>query len=256
MTTRVAVVTGGLTGIGLASAKVLMDMGHKVAVCSRRGHEDSVAHDVRKVLGASCFIGAMDVSDSASVGQFVAQVQSALGAPPTILVNAAGNYREAFLTNHDEAAWLDQIDVNLNGSFRTIRAMFPLMVAANWGRIVNIASTAGTKGAAGYAGYCAAKAGVIGLSKAVAVEGAPHNINCISISPTWVETPMMDIAMARHAKATGTTLEAAKARLHKSNPQNRLVQPSEIGAVVGFFCSDASPALTNIDIQINAGADW
>lgn len=255
MAGRVAIVTGGLTGIGMASAKCLTEAGHKVAVCSRRGAEDDLAGQARALLGAGAVIAAADVADQLSVDRFVDQVGAELG-PPTILVNAAGIYHEAFLSDHNDAAWFEQIDINLNGSFRMIRAVFPGMVRQNWGRIVNIASTAGSKGAAGYSGYCASKAGVIGLSKAVAVEGAPHNINCVSISPTWVETPMMDNALKRHAKAGGNTASDAKAALERSNPQGRLVQPSEIGTLVAFFCSDASPALTNEDIQINAGADW
>lgn len=252
---RIAIVTGGLTGIGLAAAKALSEAGHRVAVGSRRGGDGDLGRQAQDALGPGALIGTLDVGDPASVARFVGRVEAELG-PPGILVNAAGIYRESFMTAQDDAAWFDQIDINLNGCYRTIAATYPAMIAANWGRIVNIASTAGTKGAAGYAGYCASKAGVIGLSKAIAVEGAPHNINCISISPTWVETPMMDNAVRRHATAAGTTPEAAKSALTGSNPQHRLVQPSEIAALVAFFCSDAAPALTNVDIQINAGADW
>jgi len=250
---KVALVTGGLTGIGLASAIALRDAGHRLAICARSGGSGPVAEAARAALGP-CLIGAVDVADSGSVDRFVAKVTRDLG-PPDILVNAAGNYREAFLTDADDRAWFDQIEVNLNGTYRMIRACFGAMQARGWGRIANIASTAGTTGAAGYSGYCAAKAGVIGLSKAVAVEGAPYGINCISISPTWVETPMMDAAVIRHAR-TGGTPQSAKAALKSSNPQGRLVQPDEIAAMVTFFASDASRGLTNVDIQINAGADW
>lgn len=254
-TGKVALVTGGLTGIGLASAQTLAAAGYRVAIGSRRGEMDSLAQNARDLLGDQVLIGTLDVASDASVAAFVTRVSQHWHAPD-ILVNAAGNYRESFLSDPDDSAWFDQIDVNLNGCYRTIRACFAPMQKAGWGRIVNIASTAGSKGAAGYSGYCAAKAGVIGLSKAVAVEGAPYGINCIAISPTWVETPMMDAAVQRHAKTKGTTPDAAKSALHASNPQNRLVQPGEIAALVGFFCSDQSPALTNVDIQVNAGADW
>lgn len=255
MTARVALVTGGLTGIGLASAKALAAAGHHVAICSRRGDVDELADAAHAALNGACLIGAVDVASQASIDDFVARVTRQFGAPQ-ILVNAAGNYREGFLSDPDDTAWFDQIDINLNGCYRTIRATFAGMQALGWGRIVNIASTAGSKGAAGYSGYCAAKAGVIGLSKAIAVEGAPNGINAISISPTWVETPMMDAALQRHAAASGDTVLAAKAALLRSNPQGRLVQPGEVGSVVAFFCSDHAQGLTNVDIQINAGADW
>ncbi len=252
---RVAVVTGGLTGIGLAAAKALADQGHHVAVGSRQADNVHAIEDARAVLGAQAHISRLDVASQPSVDAFTAMVRHHFG-PPTILVNAAGIYREAFFPDHSDRDWLDQIEINLNGPFRMIRALWGDMLEAGWGRIANVASTAGSVGAAGYAAYCASKAGVIGLTKSVGVEGAPHGINCISVSPTWVETPMMDNAIGRIAKDKGITPDAARERLTRSNPQGRLVQPEEIASLIGFFCTDASLGLTNVDIQINAGADW
>ncbi|MEM9330574.1 MAG: SDR family oxidoreductase [Pseudomonadota bacterium] len=256
MSGRVAIVTGGLTGIGLASAAALQKAGHRVAIGSRRGNEDDFAGiQARERLGDSVFIGKLDVTDDGSVADFCNKTKEHFGIP-TILVNSHGIYAEASLTDHPDDAWFEQIDINLNGVFRMVRALFPGMIAENHGRIANISSTAGHVGAAKYAAYCASKAGVIGLSKAIAVEGAPHNITCVSISPTWIETPMMERATIRHAEAKGTTKEVAYENLQKSNPQKRIVQPEEIGNLVAFCCSDASPALTNEDIQVNAGAFW
>jgi NAD(P)-dependent dehydrogenase (short-subunit alcohol dehydrogenase family) len=255
MTVRTAIITGGTTGIGLACAQALVARGHRVAIGARRAGDASVQKEVRRAIGADVMLAALDVADRASVDGFVALVARTLGAP-TILVNAAGIYQEAFLPDHAEAAWEDQIGINLSGPFRMTRAVFPGMMAAGWGRIANIASTAGTRGERGYAAYCASKAGLIGLSKATAVEGAPHGISCIAVSPTWVETPMMENAFDRIAAAEGITRDAARAVLAGSNPQGRIVQPSEVAAMVDFFCSEAAPGLTNVDIQINAGADW
>ncbi|NBR53585.1 MAG: SDR family NAD(P)-dependent oxidoreductase [Rhodobacteraceae bacterium] len=252
---RVAIVTGGLTGIGLAAAKALADQGHHVAIGSRQADNVHAIEKARALLGKDAHISRLDVALQASVDAFTTIVRHHFGAP-TILVNAAGIYREAFFPEHSDHDWLDQIEINLNGPFRMIRALWGDMVEAKWGRIANVASTAGSVGAAGYAAYCASKAGVIGLSKSVGVEGAPHGINCISVSPTWVETPMMDNAVGRIAKDKGITAEAARDRLTHSNPQGRLVQPSEIANLIGFFCTDASLGLTNVDIQVNAGADW
>jgi NAD(P)-dependent dehydrogenase (short-subunit alcohol dehydrogenase family) len=252
---RVALVTGGLSGIGLASAVALAQAGHRVAVCSRRG-DGPEAEAARAALGPGALIGAADIADRAGLARFVDRVRGELGAP-TILVNAAGIYRESYLDGDDaDAAWADQIAVNLDGAWNATRAVWPDMIAAGWGRIVLIASTAGSVGAAGYAGYCASKAGVIGLAKAAAIEGAPHGISAITISPTWVETPMMDAAIRRHAAAGNTTEAEARAAIAASNPQGRIVQPGEIGALVAFHCSDLAPGLTNEDIQINAGAHW
>ena len=197
------------------------------------------------------------MASRASVDGFVARGAWKTLGDPTILVNAAGIYHEAFLHDHSDAAWDDQIEINLTGSLpHDPRSHARHDQAARWGRIANIASTAGTKGARGYAAYCASKAGLIGLSKATAVEGAPHGISCIAVSPTWVETPMMENAFDRIAKAKGITRDAARAEISASNPQGRIVQPGEVAAMVDFFCSEAAPGLTNVDIQINAGADW
>lgn len=255
MKPKVAIVTGGLTGIGLSCAKALSDASHMVAVGSRRGTADKWVSSARSVLGDGPHIETLDVGDQNSVDAFVQSVETRLG-PPLILVNAAGNFREAKIEVMQDEHWFDQMDVNLNGPMRMIRAVFPAMRKAGWGRIVNIASTAGSKGADGYSAYCAAKAGVIGLSKAVSQEGAPHNITCVSISPTWVETPMMDNALERHSKKSGKSVDESRAALKESNPQGRLVQPEEIAAMTLFCCSEACPALTNVDIQVNAGADW
>lgn len=255
MTTRTAIVTGGTTGIGLACAKALVARGHRVAIGARRAGDPALQAEVRRALGPEVLVTALDVASQPSVDGFVAEVAQRLGQP-TILVNAAGIYKEAFLPDHSDAAWTDQIEINLSGPFRMTRAVFPGMIAAGWGRIANIASTAGTVGEKGYAGYCASKAGLIGLSKATAVEGAPHGISCIAVSPTWVETPMMDNAFDRVAAAEGISREEARTVLAGSNPQGRIVQPSEIAALVDFFCSETAPGLTNVDIQINAGAVW
>ena len=210
MTARIAIVTGGTTGIGLACAKALVARGHRVAIGARRAGDAAVKAEVRHLLGDSVMLAALDVAERVSVDGFVASVREALGAP-TILVNAAGIYHEAFLHDHSDAAWDDQIEINLSGAFRMTRAVMPYMIGAGWGRIANIASTAGSKGERGYAAYCASKAGLIGLSKATAVEGAPHGISCIAVSPTWVETPMMETAFDRIATAQGITREAARA---------------------------------------------
>ena len=255
MIARTAIVTGGLTGIGLASAKALKSAGHNVAVGSRSGNNPETVEQVKLALGDDALVGYLDVTDQTSVSDFITEVSQQYETP-SILVNSHGIFRETEITNHKDEDWFDQIDINLNGVFRMIRSVFPGMIEQNFGRIVNISSTAGHVGAAKYGAYCASKAGVIGLSKAVAVEGAPHNITCVSISPTWIDTPMMDRAIDRHAAAKKQSREEARLNLETSNPQGRVVSPEEVGNLVAFCCSEEVPALTNEDIQINAGAMW
>jgi len=255
MTTRIAIVTGGTTGIGLATARALIDSGHRVAIGARGAADPAVVAAVHAHLGTGVLLDRLDVADRASCDGFVARVTETLG-PPAILVNSAGIYREAFLADHDEAAWTDQIETNLNGAFRMTRAVYAGMAAAGWGRIANIASTAGSRGQPGYAAYCASKAGLIGLSKATAIEGAPHGISCIAVSPTWVETSAMSLAFDQIAAAKNISLTEARAKITRSNPQGRIVKPDEVAALIDFFCSDRAPGFTNADVQINAGADW
>ncbi len=162
MIARTAIITGGTTGIGLACAQALLARGHNVAIGARRAGDAAVQEQTRRILGEGTLVAALDVAQRASVDGFVASVRAVLGEP-TILINAAGIYHEAFLQDHSDTAWDDQIEINLSGAFRMTRAVFPGMIAAGFGRIANIASTAGTKGARGYAAYCASKAGLIGL---------------------------------------------------------------------------------------------
>lgn len=254
MNKRIAVVTGGLTGIGLECAKELNKSGNIVVIGSRRCDTEHI-NSVKEVLGKNSYFFKLDVGNKSSVKQFSIKVREIVGSP-SILVNAAGIYKHALITDPNIDHWCDQLDVNLTGPFLMTKEFMPNMIKQKFGRIVNIASTAGKVGASGYSGYCASKAGLIGLSKVTALEGAPHNISCVSISPTWVETPMMDNAAIRHSKQNNIDPEKAKEKLKDTNPQHRLVQPSEIASVVAFACGEACPALTNEDIQINAGALW
>ena len=186
---------------------------------------------------------------------FVGEVEAQLG-PISILVNNAGVSVHHLIEDHDEAAWLGVIDTNLNGPFRMIRAVIGGMKKRGHGRIVNIASTAAQTATETHAAYCASKSGLLGLSRAVAVEGAPHGVTSVTVSPTWVETDMLRESAATMAAAAGRTVTEEIAKLAQANPQGRLVQPEEVAALVAFLCSDAAPALTMEDIQVNAGAHW
>jgi 3-hydroxybutyrate dehydrogenase len=130
------------------------------------------------------------------------------------------------------------------------------MKQRGWGRIINIASTAARTAAATHAAYCASKTGLIGLTRAVALEGAPRGVTCVAISPGWVETDMLRESANILARKSGRSQAEEIAIMGASNPQNRLIQPSEIAALVAFCCSEAAAGLTMEDIQVNAGALW
>ncbi|MGD8420257.1 MAG: SDR family oxidoreductase, partial [Gammaproteobacteria bacterium] len=116
--------------------------------------------------------------------------------------------------------------------------------------------TAATTATADHAAYCASKSGLLGLSRAVALEGAPHGVSSVVISPTWVQTEMMDNSMRLQAEKAGTSIEDEYARIVAEQPQQRLVQPGELGALAAFLCRDEALGITMEDIQLNAGALW
>ena len=252
---RVAIVTGGLQGIGLAIAEELTRQGACVAVGSRRGDDANSASTALRAVGEQGMVAALDVGSSDSVDDFVNQVKDRLGGPE-ILVNAAGVTIHQIVEGHSDADWMQVIDINLNGPFRMIRSCLPDMKAGGWGRIVNIASTAARVAEATHGAYCASKAGLVGLTKAVAKEGGPHGVTCVAVSPGWVETEMLRQSANIIAKKSGRSQAEEIAIMGQSNPQNRLIQPEEIAALVAFCCSDAASGLTMEDIQVNAGALW
>lgn len=252
---KTAIVTGGLSGMGLAIARRLTQDGIKVYVGARSAGDK--AH-VQAKLGpdaGAISTAVLDVQSRDSVDGFVADVVAAQGGVD-ILVNAAGVYDEAAMIEHPEDVWQDQIDINLSGSFRMIRAVMPHMVAGGWGRIINLASMAAHTGMANNAAYCASKAGLLGLGRCVSLEGAPHGVTCVSISPTWVETEMLRKFIDADIAATGQSLEEVRADYAKSNPQNQLVQPEEVANLAAYLASDAARALTMSDFEINAGSPW
>ena len=269
---RSAVVTGGLTGQGLEIAKALAEAGAHVAVGSyvseasgRKG--DAAAYpdpkeitSVRETLqgfGTKVYAGHLDVRESAVIDEFIAAAERTCG-PADILVNAAGTTAEQPVCGHSDELWLKIIDTNLNGAFRMTRKLLPGMIARQWGRIINIGSTAATVGWKDNPAYCASKSGLLGLTRCVALEGAPSGVTCVMISPTWVETELMrrNVAQVVAREGKGRTLEEAMADIAQQNPQGRIIQPQEIAALAAFLCTDAARGITMENIQITGGALW
>lgn len=241
--------------MGLAIARKLASGGTRVVVGARSAGDADYARQVLREDSGRIEAAALDVRSSQSVDDFVAQVVASHGSVD-ILVNAAGVYEEAAVIDHPDKIWDDHIDTNLSGSFRTIRAVMPHMKRNGWGRIVNIASVAAHNGMANNAAYCTSKAGLLGLGRCVSLEGAAYGVTCVSISPTWVETEMLKRFIDADIASTGQTLEEVRVEYAKSNPQNQLVQPTEVAELAAFLVSDAARALTMEDYQINAGSLW
>ncbi|MFN4140388.1 SDR family NAD(P)-dependent oxidoreductase [Aestuariivirga sp.] len=268
---KAALVTGGLTGQGLAIARALAKDGANVAAGSYVGASarlgDAAAYPegeqveaVRRALeshGGRVFAGHLDVRDMESIRGFVAAAEKDCG-PIAILVNAAGTTAEQPVSGHPDALWDKIIDTNLTGAFRMTREVLPGMIARQWGRIINIGSTAATVGWKDNPAYCASKAGLLGLTRCVALEGAAHGVSCVMISPTWVETELMrrnvEQLVAREGK--GRTLEDAMAEIAAQNPQHRIIQPGEVAALAAWLCREDARGITAENIQITGGALW
>lgn len=269
---RAALVTGGLTGQGLAIAETLAAAGANVAVGSFVGEAGGRAGDaaaypeedeivgVRAELqrhGGKVHAGHLDVCSIDSVRSFIAAAQDACG-PIDILVNAAGTTAEQPVCGHSDALWAKIIDTNLTGAFRMMRELLPGMIARKWGRVINIGSTAASVGWKDNPAYCASKSGLLGLTRCVALEGAPHGVTCVMISPTWVETELMrrnaEQLVTREGK--GRSVDQALADIAAQNPQGRIIQPSEIAALALFLCRDEARGVTMENIQVTGGALW
>ena len=268
---RSAVITGGLTGQGLAIAHALAAEGAAVAVGSYLGaagrQDDAAAYPeteeataVRRALeahGAKVHVGHLDVRDQAVIDAFLAAAEAACG-PADVLVNAAGTTAEQPVCGHPDALWQKIVDTNLTGAFRMIRSLLPGMIGRGWGRIVNIGSTAATVGWRDNPAYCASKAGLLGLTRCLALEGAPHGVTCVMISPTWVETELMrrNVEQLVRREGRGRTPDEAVAEIARANPQGRIVQPGEIAALATFLCRDDARGITMENIGVTGGALW
>ena len=250
---RIAIVTGGFRGIGKAIAVALAERGATIAVGARCLPQEAI-EELGEVTDR-LFCQRLDVADVDSIDAFIDGLASAHGHAD-ILVNSAGVTAHEYVCGHDEQSWLDVIDINLSGPFRMIRACLPKMIERRWGRIINIGSTAATRAVADHAAYCASKSGLLGLNRAVALEGAPHGVSSVVISPTWVQTEMFDSSMAIQARNAGRSVEEEVAALIAEQPQKRLVQPQELGALAAFLCHDDALGITMEDIQVNAAALW
>ena len=246
---RSAIVTGGLAGMGLAIAQALADAGAQVAVGSRSGGAG--------LPPGVAYAGALDVASSVSVTDFVAGVVAAIG-PIDILVNAAGITAEQPVCGHDDALWDRIIDTNLTGAFRMTRAVLPSMLAQGWGRVINIGSTAASVGAKDSPAYCASKAGLLGLTRCVALEAAAQGVTCVMISPTWVDTDMMDRNLAEVVarEGLGRSVAEAKAEIAAQSPQKRIIDAKEVAGLAVFLCSEAARGLTMENIQVTGGVLW
>jgi NAD(P)-dependent dehydrogenase (short-subunit alcohol dehydrogenase family) len=245
---RHALITGGGTGIGSAIAARLSEMGARVTVVGRRPKPlQEVANGLDEAQAVS-----FDVTDEAAVEEGLTTATEHFG-PVDILVNNAGAADSSPFARTTSDAWHTMLEVNLTGVFLMSRAVLPGMVERGWGRIVSIASTAGLKGYAYVAAYCAAKHGVIGMTRSLALEVAPKGVTVNAVCPGYTETELLTESTANITEKTGASEDEARAQLLESNPQGRFVAPKEVAEAAAWLVGPNSDAITGQAVAVAGG---
>ena len=243
---RVAIVTGGASGIGLAISERLAADGAAVAVFDRDAESATTAAAKISAMGGTAIAVTVDVTDRPQIDAGVAEVRERLGRP-TILVNNAGlEGFDAFLSISLET-WNRIIEVSLTGTFQCCQAVVPDMVEAGWGRIVNISSSSAQGGQPMMTHYVAAKAGVIGFTKALALELGPKGITVNTIPPGFIDTPMLRASEAKGRLGEGVDHHAGL------TPVRRVGRPEDVAATCAFLVGDEASYITGQVIGVNGG---
>ncbi len=237
---RVALVTGASRGIGHAIAHHLAGDGHRVACLSASDAAKETQREL-EAAGAEALALSADVRDAAAVDAVFTEIEDTFG-PVEILVNNAGITADGLVARMSDEQWQAVLDTNLTGAFHTIRRATPKLLRGRWGRIVNISSVSGYAGAPGQANYAAAKAGLVGLSRAVARELASRNVTCNVVAPGPIVTAMTD-----------SMPDGWRATMEATVPLGRLGSPAEVAAAVGFLCSEIAGYVTGAVVPVDGG---
>lgn len=245
-----AVVTGAARGIGAAIARALAADGARITLMART--LDALQALAKELPGAGHAAVVVDVAEAASVARAFAQAREANGAV-AILVNNAGQAESAPFGKTSLDLWQRMLAVNLTGTFLCSQAALPDMLAAKAGRIVNIASTAGQKGYAYVSAYVAAKHGVVGLTRSLALELAKKGITVNAVCPGYTETDILRESIANVMAKTGRSEAQARAEFAAGNPQGRIVSPDEVADAVRWLCAPGAAAITGQAVSVSGG---
>jgi 3-hydroxybutyrate dehydrogenase len=252
---KTAIVTGSTSGIGLGIARALAGQGAGILL---NGFGDGAAIETLRLALTKEFSVPVDyhpgdMQKPAEIADLVAHAESRFGSVD-ILVNNAGIQHVAPIETFPAERWDAIIAINLSSAFHMIQAALPRMRASGWGRIVNIASAHGLVASANKSAYVAAKHGIVGLTKVVALETATTGITCNAICPGWVLTPLVQKQIDANAAREGITeLEARRQLLAEKQPSGEFVTPEQLGQVVVFLCSAAASQMRGVALPIDGG---
>jgi NAD(P)-dependent dehydrogenase (short-subunit alcohol dehydrogenase family) len=249
---RLAVVTGGGRGIGAVIADRLAAAGARVGLLGRDREElKARAHGLTDQYGVEAKFIACDVADEAAVAHAFDGIRRTMGHP-SVLINNAGQSAGVAFTETTRETWDRMIAVNLTGTFLCTQQVLPAMLAAGAGRVVNVASTAGLKGYSHTAAYCAAKHGVVGLTRALAMETAKRGITVNAVCPGYTDTDMAASAIRTLVDA-GRTEDEARRAITRVMPIGRLIRPDEVASAVLWLCGEEAAAVTGQAIAVAGG---
>lgn len=244
---RHIVISGGGSGVGAELAAQFARGGGKVTILGRR---QAPLDDVAASTGALAI--ACDVTDRPSLDAAIAEAEEKYGPTAVAIANAGAATSQPFERMAPDDLG-DALAVNLTGVFNLWQATLPGMREAGWGRLIAIASTAGLKGYAYVTGYCAAKHGVVGLTRALALELARTGVTANAICPGFIATPMLERSIDNIVAKTGMTPEDAAKRLRNVNPQGRFIEPSEVGETALWLCTDGARSINGHALSISGG---
>ncbi len=250
-----AIVTGSTSGIGLGIAHVLAAQGANIIM---NGFGDAAAVEaersgIEKKHGVKCVYSSADMSKPEQIREMVTLAETSFGGVD-ILVNNAGIQFTARSEDFPDEKWDAIIAINLSSAFHAIKAALPGMQKRGFGRIINIASVHGLIASKEKLAYVAAKHGIIGMTKVVALENATSNITCNAICPGWVLTPLVQKQIDDKAAKEGISVEqASKNLLGEKQPSQRFATPEQMGAAVAFLCSDVGSSITGVSLPVDGG---